>query len=63
MGNRVISYWLKGFEVFLKIPVIIILRFGENNVLGTIYIISIYINFEWFAGMVTVNLTLFAYYS
>ena len=38
MGNRVISYSLRGFEVFLKVPVIIIIRFGENNVLGTIYI-------------------------
>ena len=37
MGNRVISYSLRGFEVFLKVPVIIIIRFGEN-VLGTIYI-------------------------
>ena len=36
MGNRVISYNLRGFEVFLKVPVIIIIRFGENNVLGTI---------------------------
>ena len=25
-------------EVFLKAPVIFIMRFGENNVLGTIYI-------------------------
>ena len=37
MGNRVISYSLRGFEVFLKVPVIMIIRFGENNVLGTIY--------------------------
>ena len=28
----------RGFEVFLKVPVIIIMRFSENNVLGTIYI-------------------------
>ena len=38
MGNRVISNSLRGFQVFLKVPVIIIIRFGENNVLGTIYI-------------------------
>ena len=36
--NRVISYSLGGFEVFLKVPVIIIIRFGEKYVLGTIYI-------------------------
>ena len=30
----VISYRFRGFEVFLMI----IIRFGENNVLGTIYI-------------------------
>ena len=34
MGNRVISYSLRGFEVFLKVPMIIIMRFGENNVLA-----------------------------
>ena len=38
MVNWVISYRLMGIEVFLKVPVIIIIRFGENNVLGTIYI-------------------------
>ena len=38
MGNRVISYSLRGIEMFLKVPVIIIIKFGENNVLGTIYI-------------------------
>ena len=38
MRNRVISYSLRGFEVFLKVSVIIIIRFGKNNVLGTIYI-------------------------
>ena len=38
MGNRVISYSLRGFDVVLKVPVIIIIRFGEKNVLGTIYI-------------------------
>ena len=38
MGNRVISYSLRGFEMFLKLQVIIIFRFGENNVLGTICI-------------------------
>ena len=46
MGNRVISYSLREIEVFLKVPVIIIIRFGENNVLGTIYI-DIYQFLEW----------------
>ena len=32
MGNRAISYSLRGFEIFLKVPTIIIMRFGENNV-------------------------------
>ena len=42
----VILYNLGGFEVFLKVPVIIIVRFGENNVLGPICIYrSISINF------------------
>ena len=45
MRNRVIPYSLKGFEVFLKVTVI---RFGENNVLGTIYI-DIY-QFRWLVG-------------
>ena len=45
MGNRVISYSLRGFEVFLRVPVIIIIRFGEKNALGTIYI-DIY-KFRW----------------
>ena len=39
VGNRVISYSLRVIELFLKVPVIIIIRFGENNVLGTIYIV------------------------
>ena len=46
--------------MFLKILVIIIMRFGENNVLGTIYI-----NFRgWWEGFV-VHLTsfVFVYYS
>ena len=58
MGNRVISNSLRGFEMFLKVPVIIIIRFGENNVLGTIYI-SIYINFGGGRGKYMVHLTLF----
>ena len=33
MRNRVISYSLRGFEAFLKVLMIIIIRFGEN-VLG-----------------------------
>ena len=44
MRNSVISLSLRGFEVFLKVPVIIIMRFGGNNVFGTIHI-----NFEGFA--------------
>ena len=32
MGNGVISYSLRGIEVFLKIPVTIIIRFGEGGV-------------------------------
>ena len=35
---NVLSYSLRGFEVFLKVPAIIIMRFCENNVLGTMYI-------------------------
>ena len=31
-----------GFEVFLKVPVIIIIKFGENNVIWPIYIYFIY---------------------
>ena len=34
----VISYSFRGFEVFLKVPVIIINRFGENNVFWPIYL-------------------------
>ena len=51
MGNRVISYSLRGFEVFLKVPVIIIIEFCENNVLGTIYIdIYQFGGWEWGGG-------------
>ena len=62
MGNRVILYSLRGFEVFLKVPEIIIIRFGENNELGTIYISYILIlgvgrGSTWF------TLHLFVYYS
>ena len=39
MGNMVISHSLRRFEVFLNVPVIIIIRFIENNVLERIYII------------------------
>ena len=49
MENRDISYSLRGFEVFLKIAVIIIIRFGENNLLGTIYI-DIYQFWGWAGG-------------
>ena len=39
MRNRVISYSFRGFEVFLEVPVIIIIRFSENNMLGPIWIL------------------------
>ena len=37
MRNRVISYSFRQFEVFLKVHMIIIIRFGQN-VLGPIWI-------------------------
>ena len=87
MGNRIISYNLRGFEVFLWVPVTIIrlllllviiiirlllllvtivirlllllvtiiIRFGENNVLWTIYI-DIH-QFRGWAGEFMVHLT------
>ena len=60
MWNRVISYSLRKFEMFLKVLVIIIMRFGENNVFGTIYI-----NFRgWLEGyMVHLPCFVFVYYS
>ena len=46
LRNGVSSYSLSGFDVFLKVPVIIIIRSNENNVLELIYI-----NFGgWFGG-------------
>ena len=54
MGNKVISYSLMEIKVFLKVSVIMI-RFCENNVLGTIYINS---RCGWGAGYM-VHLTLF----
>ena len=52
MWNRVIAYSLREIEVFLKVPVMITIRFGENNVLEKIYIdIYIYMNFgDWQGG-------------
>ena len=47
MGNRVISYSLRGIGVSLNV-FICIMRFGENNVFETIYI-DIY-KFCRFAG-------------
>ena len=44
MRNMVILRSFGEFEVFIKVPVVVIIRFGKNNVLGTIYIL-IYINF------------------
>ena len=43
MRNRVISYSFMEFEVFLQVPMIIIIRFDENNVLGPIYCIDIFL--------------------
>ena len=45
-----ISYRFRGFVVFLKVPVIIINRFGENNVLGQIWI---YLYIFRFWGIIT----------
>ena len=57
MGNRVISYSLRGIEAFLHVPMIIIIKFGETNVLGTIYINT---EFQgWAGGWYMVHLTLF----
>ena len=50
MVNRVNSYSLRGIEMFLKVPVIIIIRFGENNLLGTIYV-DIYQFQRWARGL------------
>ena len=63
MGYRVISYSLWGIEVLLKVPVII-MKFGENNALGTIHI-SIYINFGMLVGegYIWYTLHVFVYYS
>ena len=47
MRNKVISYSLRGFDVFLKVPMIIIFRIVENNVLGA----NIYINIYQFRGL------------
>ena len=38
MGNRVISNSFRGIEIFLNVLVIIIIRFGENNVRNNIYL-------------------------
>ena len=38
MRNMVIFYRFRWYEVFLKLHVIIIIRFGENNVFGPIYL-------------------------
>ena len=49
---------LREIKAFLKVPVIISFRFGENNVLGTIF--DIYINFRCRrGGWVGLHLTLF----
>ena len=44
-NNKLMSLWeiglshiFRGFEVFLKVPVLIFIGFGKNNVLGTIHI-------------------------
>ena len=36
LRNLVISFSLREFEVFLKVPAVIITRVDENNVLGPI---------------------------
>ena len=54
----VISYSSRRFEVFLKVPVIIIIRFEKNDVLGTIYI-DIYEFWGW-AGYILYILWLLA---
>ena len=38
MRNTVISNSFRSFAVLLKVPVVIIVKFGENNVLGRINI-------------------------
>ena len=51
MRNRVISCSLRGFEVFPKEPVIISIRFFENDVLGVEgKYISIYISISGVGG-------------
>ena len=57
MRNRVISFSLRVFEVFLKVRMIIITRFGENNVFGTIYI-----NFGGWSRRYMVHFTFLGYF-
>ena len=64
MRNKFISHGLGGVEVFLKVPVLIIFRVGENNVLGQIYIdIYIYLFCVRAGEACTVYLTFLVYYS
>ena len=46
----------------LKVTVIVIITFGENNVLGSIYIYILYINFGRGPGCM-VHLSFLVYYS
>ena len=59
--NEVISYSFRGFDAFLNVPEIIIVKFGENIALGQIYIdIIMCINF---GGGHVVYLKFLVYYS
>ena len=56
-------YSIREFKMFLKVPMIIIIRFGENNVFGQIYI-DIHQFREWAAGggACMVYITFIVYY-
>ena len=61
-ATRRISYSFRGFEMFLKPAVIIIIIVGKNNVLGLIYIDIYIINFGSGQGAYMVYLTFFVCY-
>ena len=50
MKNIVISYIYRGFVVFLKVPVIIIIRFSENHMVRENRVIYIIYNVGWWRG-------------
>ena len=58
----VLPHSLRGFEVFLKVPMKIIMRFGDNCVLGKIYI-DIYQFGRVREGAYMVQVTFLVYYS